>query len=80
MPIGLTFAMLGLLALVPVPCESICSAPLVRRFSSVAPASNVRAGPLRLRGGIEYYENRMDVQEAIQALKQAILIDHVHCL
>ena len=82
MPIGLTFAMMGLLALVPVPCESICSAPLVRRFSSVAPASgtNVRAGPLRLRGGIEYYENRMDVQEAIQALKQAIFIDHAHCL
>ena len=33
-----------------------------------------RNGIMRLRGGIEYYENRMDVQEAIKALKQVSAI------
>jgi hypothetical protein len=82
MPLGLTFAMLGLLALHLVPCDSIGSASFLLRSCSVAPASgtNVRAGLMRLRGGIEYYENRMDVQEAIQALKQALFLYHTHCL
>jgi hypothetical protein len=82
LPLGLAFTMLGLLALQLVPCDSIGSASFVRRSCSVAPASgtNVRGGLMRLRGGIEYYENRMDVQEAIQALKQALFLHHSHLL
>ena len=60
------------LALQIAPCHSIFSAPFSVRHSSVAPSvgAEVRHRPMRLRGGIEYYENRMDVQDAIQALKQ----------
>lgn len=47
--------------------------PMMRRSCTRPPSvvTNLGSGLMRLRGGIEYYENRMDVQEAITALKQA---------
>ena len=63
---------LSLLAIQLAECRLVANLPTMRRSCLSAPSAVACSGPMQLRGGIEYYENRMDVQEAITALKQAI--------